>query len=93
MTTTHRLTIPRIFWEDHHIGRCCSPDARVIRETMRQVVVELNNDDLDDLRSDADYYANDGLDFAGEKAAYRSLINSAKATLRTVNNHIQTLRS
>ncbi len=83
MAQTHRLTVPRIFWEDHAIGRGCSPDAVVIRTTSRTVVVDLTDEDLADLRSDAAYYV-DGVDFCGERAAYRSLINSAKATVRAV---------
>jgi hypothetical protein len=80
---TTRLTVPRIFWEDHAIERSCSPDAIIIRTTARTVVVDLTDDDLDDLRSDAEYYV-DGVDFCGEREAWRSLINSAKATVRAI---------
>jgi hypothetical protein len=80
---TYRLTVPRIFWEDHAIGRACSPDAIVIRETARTVVVDLTDNDLADLRSDAAYYV-DSVDFCGEREAYRSLINSARATVRAL---------
>lgn len=84
---THRLTVPRIFWEDHSIGRCCSPDAVVVRETSRTVVVDLTDDDLADLRSDAEHYV-DGIDFSGEREAYRSLINSARATVRAIGRQM-----
>lgn len=84
-----KFIVPRIFWEDHNVERCCSPDAVVLKTTSRTVHVELNNDDLEDLNSDAEHYGFGGLDFAGEREAYRSLINSARATVRALKrqNH------
>ena len=79
-----RLTLPRIFWEDHHVGRDCSPDARVIKETSKTVTVDLTPNDYDDIKSDAEHYAFGGIDFCGKKAAYRSLIDSARATVRAI---------
>lgn len=81
----HRLTVPGIFWRDH-IDRCADhPGERIVigSEDSRRVVVELDDEALKNLRSDADYYS-DGVVFAGETQAYRSLINSARATVRAL---------
>ena len=80
----HRLTVPGIFWRDH-IVRCADhPGERiVIGVEDGRVVVELDDEALKNLRSDADYYS-DGVDFACELCADRSLINSARATVRAL---------
>lgn len=80
----HRLTLPGIFWRDH-LDRCSEHDGErvVIRDDGRRVIVELDDEALNDLRSDAGYYS-DGVDFCGEKQAYRPLINSARATVRAL---------
>jgi hypothetical protein len=79
-----RLTLPGIFWRDHY-DRCSDHDGEriVIRDNGRRAIVELDNQALADLKSDAEHYS-DGVDFCGEKAAYRSLINSARATVRAL---------
>ncbi len=82
--TMRRLILPGIFWRDHY-DRCSDHDGErvIIRDDGRRAVVELDDAALADLKSDAEYYA-DGVDFCGEKAAYRSLIRSARATLRVI---------
>lgn len=84
----HRLTVPGIFWRDHY-DRCGDEEGQrrevILDRGGALVIVELNDEALDDLRSDANHYGNGGLDFAGETAAYRSLIRSAQATLRAID--------
>ncbi len=89
MAQTHRLLLPGIFWRDHY-DRCEEhPGKRLViyDEGSNRVRVELDAVALDDLHSDARYYAN-GVDFAGEKEAYRSLINSARATVRAIKRQM-----
>lgn len=80
----YRLIVPGIFWRDHY-DRCGDHDGNrvIIDDTGRRAIVELDDEALANLKSDADHYS-DGVDFAGERAAYRALIESAKATLRAI---------
>lgn len=78
----HRLTVPGIFWRDHY-DRCGSGEANVIADRGRTVLVELDDEALDDLRSDAWYYsppgAPDGMEGWGQP-----IIRSAEATVRAL---------
>ncbi len=91
--TNYHLRLPGIFWRDH-FDRCSDhPGKRTIIidkgwRAPTQVIVELDDEALADLRSDADYYS-DGVDFAGERTAYQSLIRSAKATLQAINRQVK----
>lgn len=71
-----RYCLPRRFWSDH-LERCADHAGvrRVLRETDRYVVVDLDRAAIADLRSDADLYR-DGVDMA-----WSGLRSSAIATL------------
>lgn len=76
---SYTIDTPAHFWDDHD-GRC--PSAAVEIKRLRQgsiVRLELTGDEIADLHSDADYYA----DFSGDDRQENfGIVNSAKATLR-----------
>jgi hypothetical protein len=76
-----RLTLPKTFWDDHY-DRCAdhAGERSEIRRNARTVEVELDAVALDDLASDAAYYANKGLDAIDRPR----LVRSARATLRAL---------
>jgi hypothetical protein len=76
-----RLTLPRAFWEDH-FDRCADhPGKREeIKTNARTVIVELDAEALDDLRSDADHYG----DANGWESWLRPLIRSAQMTKQAI---------
>src|SRR5690348_9398438 len=80
----HRLVLPGIFWRDHH-ERCGDEGecAVIGSDQGRTVIVELDDEALDNLRSDAWYYsppgAPDGMEGWG-----RPIIRSAQATERAL---------
>jgi hypothetical protein len=80
----HVLRVPAIFWNDH-FDRCAEhPGLReILGCNERFVRIRLDDEALADLESDASYYS-DGVDFCGEKTAYRPLIMSARATVRAL---------
>jgi hypothetical protein len=80
MIGIRRLSLPAIFWRDHY-DRCSDHEGVrvIVQDNGRRVIVELDDAALADLKSDAEYYS-DGVDFCGEKAAYRSLIVIASSS-------------
>jgi putative aminopeptidase FrvX len=85
MSETVRLWVPRLFWDDH-ADRCCDhPGMR--RELVRlasRIKVELDKDALDDLKSDAEYYAGNGAPDWHDGAAIRRSAKKCRAALAKV---------
>ena len=80
----HTLKVPPRFWDDHY-ERCADHDGsrNEVRRTTKYVEVELDDDALTDLGSDAEYYANPyGPDVEDVYGA--ALKRSAKATWERV---------
>lgn len=73
-----RLTLPRLFWEDHY-ERCADHDGEreVFVTRRRTVVVDLDRTALNDLRSDAWFYS----DPTGLVDGMERLVRSARATV------------
>lgn len=78
---TKRFVLPRCFWVDH-FERCSEhPGERVVvKETANRVTVDLDGAAFDNLLSDAQHYADDGVDAAD----MRRICRSARATLRAL---------
>jgi len=77
MTT---IRIPRLFYEDHRDRDLDTPVA--IKTTKRHVWIDLNDEHLPELMSDADFYK-DERDFDGCSGICRS----ARATLKAIATH------
>lgn len=73
------IQLPATFWDDH-IERDCSPTAVEIKRSARLVTVQLDAEAWADIYSDAKYYGN--ADLRWFDSEYRGLLQSAKATLR-----------
>jgi hypothetical protein len=86
-TTTPTVTVdlPVRFYDDH-VGRGLIAGTEVKR-LARVVRVDLTAADYDELRSDADHYANGAMDdmYADDFASASALIQSAKATLKRLD--------
>ena len=78
MTT---IRIPRYFYEDHRDRDLDTPVA--IKTTKRHVWIDLNDEHVPELMSDADYYA----DESGFDIYTRGICRSAKATLKAIAAH------
>lgn len=81
-----RLTLPGIFWRDHY-DRCGDQDGerREVRDNGRTVVVELDDEALNNLRSDAWYYSPPGApNGMNDWNDGRAIIRSAQATVRAL---------
>jgi hypothetical protein len=86
-----RLTVPATFWDDH-FERCADHEGirNVIKENARTVVVELDDEALGNLRSDADYYSDSqGFDL---EMCPKGLFRSARATLRAIDKAMDASR-
>lgn len=70
-----KIIIPLMFWQDH-CGRDL-PGGTLVRTMGKRVEIEISSNDLAELKSDADHYANGGTDWEDGKALFRS----AKRTL------------
>jgi hypothetical protein len=77
MTT---IRIPRLFYEDHEDRDLDTPVA--IKTTKRHVWIDLNDEHVPELMSDADYYK-DETGFDGSAGICRS----ARATLKAIAAH------
>lgn len=82
MTKTYKL--PPVFWYDHHVYRSCSESARVIRSVKSYVVVELDQEAYDDLRSDCEYHISMG-GMGGFDDGMSGIVASARATLKRLD--------
>lgn len=74
-----RVTVPARFWDDH--ASSADNAGTILRRTLKTVTVELDDRQLEDLRSDAEVYATGAHDFWDE---YRGLVLSARATLKAL---------
>jgi hypothetical protein len=88
MSETIKYKLPATFFEDHMaryfgegVWENYDRDSEVWSK--RQVTVLLNDDQMYCLLSDAQFYASGGGDFY-PPSDYRGLINSAKATARSI---------
>ena len=96
----HEITVPKKFWEDHQnrelVG--CEATGRLgafyrfvtpIKETKQKVTLMLTSDAIDELASDADYYADPAFirDMVADHgiSAY-GLARSAAATLQAIKD-------
>lgn len=79
-----QFTIPARFWDDH-TGSNENP-GRELKRSGHRVTVELDDEQLANLRSDADLYATGKDDFWEE---YRGLVLSARATLKALDNQME----
>lgn len=75
----HRLTIPGIFWRDH-LERCEDHpgERRTLYNGYKRAIVELDDEAVDDLKSDAEHYS-DGVDDCD-----RSLVLSARSMVKSL---------
>lgn len=80
-----KVKIPPTFYLDHR-ARENGTSGKVISHTSNYIVVDLDDEALYDLISDAEVYA----EFAGEDFQYnRGLVLSARATLKAINKQIE----
>ena len=87
MTTTHRLEIPPAFWADH-ADRCVEREVPAAKGRNGRIVVELTDDEVADLHSDAIHYSNpNDFDFDGALG----LSMSARATRKAVEAQVADL--
>ena len=83
MTTT-TVRLPSIFWNDHDSRDL--PGGTLIRESKRFVYLEVTPDELDEIESDAKYYADEMI----ETAKYErddwllSICGSARSTVQVI---------
>ena len=75
-------TVPAIFYLDHR-ARDCGNTGKIIKQNKSTVTVELDAIALDDLLSDADYYA-DFKQYPEEYRENKSIVESAIRTLKTL---------
>jgi hypothetical protein len=85
MPNIEKLTrlVPVTFWDDHE-GRDLAEGAEVIEQKGNRYRIEFTPAALDELESDADYYANHMPEFEKESPFGRSICTSARATLRAL---------
>lgn len=80
-----KIKVPARFYLDHR-ARDCGESGKVVSSNKNYVVVELDSISLEDLLSDADYYASfEGEDFRENKG----VCLSARATLKVINNQLE----
>jgi hypothetical protein len=79
-----KMKLPAKFYLDHR-ARDCGQSGKIVRSTQNYVIVELDAIALDDLLSDADYYASlRENDFQENKG----VCLSARATVKAINNQL-----
>lgn len=85
METTKTYSIPPAFYADHR-SRDNGESGRIVRETKRQLVVELDAEAYVDLLTDAELLVSnyDGGAYEGEERQYFGLRSSAVATIRAL---------
>jgi hypothetical protein len=81
--TTIAIKIPATFYFDH-VNRDLSKGTVLKEYANGKVLVEMNDEEIGDLLSDAEYYAG-GVDYAELKG----LQSSAKATVRAINDQVE----
>lgn len=79
------VRVPSKFWDDHK-SRDCSPSAIIVKSTKRATVVLLDEAALDDLTSDAKYYADENT--ADGDRMLIAMAASARATLRAIEKAV-----
>lgn len=80
-----KIKIPNRFYLDHR-ARDNGASGKVVSSTKNYVIVELNTAALEDLLSDADYYAAlSGEDFQENKG----VCLSARATLKAITKQLE----
>jgi len=80
------IKVPARFYQDH-TDRSNTPELlvdAVIKDSGSYLFVELNDDQIANLLSDAEYYA-DGVDYP----ELRGLQKSAKATVKAINTQVK----
>jgi len=83
MTSTTSIKIPSTFYFDH-VNRDLSKGTVLKEYANGKVIVEMNDEEIADLLSDAEYYS-EGVDYAEIKG----LQSSAKATVRAINDQVE----
>lgn len=78
---TVQLDIPARFYEDHR-GRDCGETGIVVKRLASKVRVQLDRTAYDDLLSDAEHYAGDGMSEWWDEG--RGVILSARATVKAL---------
>lgn len=87
MSDRKTIKVPALFWNDHAYRECESqfaPDRQTIeiKENSRYIWLSMTPEAIDELYSDADYYATS---FIGEDAeGIRGIISSARATVKAL---------
>ena len=81
----HRLELPRRFFEDHEEREL--PSGEVAKRKSKTVVVDLNDEELDEVDSDARYYADSS--YGDMDPEYWGLVLSARATTKKINAYRQ----
>lgn len=76
-----KITLPRVFWLDHTERDL--PSGELIRRSVASVVVEVTEDELREIESDARFYS----DANGPDGCPRSIIESAKRTVAAIEKH------
>ena len=81
-----RVTVTRLFWDDHSDRFADAKEFEwdIIKENKNTVVVNVNKAEYDNLKSDAEYYANPIYDLQISKG----LRLSARATLLRLNKRL-----
>lgn len=82
--TVAKLTIPKVFFDDHGIGRDL-PTPAVISKTARHYIIDAADPNLPELIDDAEYYA----DPYGPDAAPLGLKTAAIALLAAIKRQRQ----
>jgi len=82
-----KMKLPAKFYLDHR-ARDCGESGKIVRSTKNYVIVELDALALDDLLSDADYYA------SFERGSEDFIENqgvclSARATVKAIKNQLE----
>lgn len=83
MAITKSIKIPSRFYFDH-VNRDLSKGIVVKEYANGKVLVEMTDEEISDLLSDAEFYS-EGVDYAELKG----LQSSAKATVRAINDQVQ----
>ena len=83
MAITTSIKIPSTFYFDH-VNRDLSKGIIIKEYASGKVLVEMNDEEIADLLSDAEYYA-EGVDYQELKG----LQSSAKATVRAINDQVE----
>jgi len=80
-----KMKLPAKFYLDHR-ARDCGESGKVVLRTNNYVIVELDSIALDDLLSDASYYASLQNDDYREN---KGVCLSARATVKAIKNQLE----